>query len=136
MIGVDTNILVRYLVQDDPKQSLQASEWLDSMRHKREFIFINQVVFCELVWVLEGPYQIDKKTLILTLEKILLAKQFEIESKDEIRQALSEFKRQAVDFADALIGVKNRMAGCRTTLTFDQKAAKKLEAFTVLAKLD
>ncbi len=132
MIGVDTNVLVRYLVEDDPKQSAQASHWVDSIGHKKESILINQIVFCELVWILQGPYQIDKKTLVATLEKILLAKQFEIESKDEIWQALSGFKSQAVDFADALIGVKNQMAGCRTTVTFDQKAFKKLGTFTAL----
>ncbi|MEI6806905.1 MAG: PIN domain-containing protein, partial [Myxococcaceae bacterium] len=84
MIGADTNILVRYLIQDDVIQSEQASRWIESVQHKKEFIFINQVVFCELVWVLQGPYEIDKKVLLVTLEKILLAKQFEFESKDEI----------------------------------------------------
>lgn len=132
MIGADTNVLVRYLVQDDPKQSAEANRWIDSIHHKKESIFINQIVFCELIWVLQGPYEIDKKVLIDTLEKILLAKQFEIESKDEIWQALSEYKSHAVDFADALIGVKNEMAGCRTTVTFDQKAFKKLSRFTQL----
>ena len=132
MIGADTNVLVRYLVQDDPKQSALANQWIDSIHHKKESIFINQIVFCELIWVLQGPYEIEKKILINTLEKILLAKQFEIESKDEIWQALSEFKAHAVDFADALIGVKNEMAGCRTTVTFDQKAFKKLIRFTQL----
>lgn len=132
MIGADTNVLVRYLVQDDPSQSAQVNRWMDSIEHKKESIFINQIVFCELIWVLQGPYKIEKNTLIRTLEKILLAKQFEIESKDEIWQALSEFKSHAVDFADALIGIKNEMAGCKTTVTFDQKASKKLKRFTEL----
>lgn len=118
MIGVDTNVLVRYLVQDDPLQSKEANRIIEN----EKIIFINHIVLCELVWVLRRGYNYDKPTVTETLEKILLTRQFEIEEKNIAWHALTEFKKSSADYSDCLIGIKNQHAGCDFSFTFDQKA--------------
>lgn len=119
MIGLDTNVLIRYLVQDDPIQSKRANNIIE----KEELIYINQIVLCETVWVLSRGYSCPKNTIIDALEKILTIRQFEIEDKNLIWAAIDIYKKTSADFSDCLIGLKNRHARCLTTITFDKKAA-------------
>ena len=119
MIGIDTNVLVRYLVQDDVTQSKKASDIIE----KEESIYINQIVLCETVWVLSRGYLCSKNVIIDVLEKILTIRQFEIEDKNTVWAAMHVFKNASADFSDCLIGVKNKHACCATTVTFDKKAA-------------
>ena len=123
MIGLDTNVLVRYLVQDDPAQSRQASAFIDRAAAKETAMFINHVVLCELAWVLGRGYGFARTALADVLERILLGRQFEIEKKDLAWAALASFQASQADFADCLIGVTNDVAGCESTLTFDRSAA-------------
>ena len=124
MIGLDTNVLVRYLVQDDPAQARKATQFIDKALQEHELLFLNCIVLCELVWVLESAYGYSKLTIIDVLDKILTTAQFEIEQKDEVRKALDDFKRRNTDFADCLIGRKNLNSGCSHTVSFDKQAAK------------
>ncbi len=126
MIGLDTNVLVRYLVQDDPLQSKRATAQIEKAMHAQESLFLNHIVLCELVWVLMRAYRYPKSTVLDVLEKIMLTEQFEIESKDVVWSAINDYKIDKADFSDALIGVKNHLAGCRTTLTFDNAAGSLL----------
>ena len=128
MIGLDTNVLVRYLVQDDPAQAKKASALIDRAAAQDSPMFINHVVMCELAWVLGGGYAYARADLAELIEKILLGRQFEIEKKDLVWAALTDFKASRADFADCLIGVTNLMAGCESTFTFDRSAAS-LRAF-------
>jgi predicted nucleic-acid-binding protein len=128
MIGLDTNVLVRYLVQDDPVQSKKANALIDRSAAQDAAMFINHVVMCELAWVLERGYGYARADLAELIEKILLARQFEIEKKDLVWAALADFSTSRADFADCLIGVTNVTAGCESTLTFDRSAAL-LQAF-------
>ena len=128
MIGLDTNVLVRYLVQDDPAQANKASALIDRAAAQDSAMFINHVVICELAWVLGRGYGYARADLAELIEKILLGRQFEIEKKDLVWAALSDFKASRADFADCLIGVTNVLAGCESTLTFDRSAAS-LRAF-------
>jgi predicted nucleic-acid-binding protein len=128
MIGLDTNVLVRYLVQDDPAQAKKASALIDRAAAQDSAMFINHVVICELAWVLGRGYGYAKTDLAELIEKMLLGRQFEIEKKDLVWAALTDFKASPADFADCLIGVTNVMAGCESTLTFDRSAAS-LRAF-------
>jgi predicted nucleic-acid-binding protein len=128
MIGLDTNVLVRYLVQDDPAQTRQANALIDRAAAHETPMFINHVVMCELAWVLSRGYGYAKSALAEVIEKILLGKQFEIEGKDLVWTALANFKASRADFSDCLIGVINDVAGCESTLTFDRSAAS-LRAF-------
>ena len=129
MIGLDTNVLVRYLVHDDPVQSAQANQFIEQKLIERKILFINHIVLCELVWVLTRAYDYPKLKVVEVIEKILLAHQFEIEDKSSVWEALNDFKTSRADFADCLIGVKNRNAGCEKTWSFD-KATYQLDNFT------
>jgi len=105
MIGLDINVLVRYLVQDDPTQTRQANALIDRAAAQDAAMFINQVVMCELTWVLGRGYGYARTALAEVIEKILLGRQFEIEKKDLVWTALANFKASRADFADCLIGV-------------------------------
>ena len=105
MIGLDINVLVRYLVQDDPTQTRQANALIDRAAAQDAAMFINQVVMCELTWVLGRGYGYARTALAEVIEKILLGRQFEIEKKNLVWTALANFKASRADFADCLIGV-------------------------------
>ncbi|MEO8751752.1 MAG: type II toxin-antitoxin system VapC family toxin [Casimicrobiaceae bacterium] len=128
MIGLDTNVLVRYLVQDDPTQSRRASALIDRAAAGETPMYINHVVMCELAWVLGRGYGYARTALAEVIEKILLGRQFEIEKKDLAWAALAAFKASRADFANCLIAVTNSLAGCESTLTFDRSAVS-LPAF-------
>jgi predicted nucleic-acid-binding protein len=123
MIGLDTNLLVRYLTQDDAAQAKQAARIIDAAIEADEDLYLNHIVVCELTWVLSRAYGYAKDELLGVLEKILAAGQFAFEDKDSLWRALEAFRSSSADFADGLIGVKNSTAGCRTTVTLDRAAA-------------
>ena len=123
MIGLDTNVLVRYLVQDDPAQTKQANALIDRSAAQEKAMFINHIVMCELAWVLGRGYGYGRAAVAEVIEKIMLGRQFEIERKDMVWTALADFSASKSDFADCLIGVLNDLAECESTLTFDRSAA-------------
>jgi len=131
MIGLDTNILVRYLVQDDPAQARHATKVIMGTAAKGERLFLSAIVLCELVWVLESAYDCPREDVEETLEKILLTGQFEIEDRDVAWLALADYRAGRGDFADAMIGRRNLASGCESTLTFD-RSLRALDAFRVL----
>lgn len=128
MTGLDTNVWVRYFVQDDPEQARKATQIIESPRDEEETLYINHIVLCETVWVLSYGYKYAKSDLIMLIEQLLLTQQIEIEDIDLVRRAFRDYQRTSADFADCLIGVKNKEAGCRTTASFDA-AALRLETF-------
>ena len=119
MTGLDTNVLVRYFVKDDKKQGDRAASFIRKTIDSGESCYINHIVFCELVWVLESAYRFKKYEIVDVLEKLLITKQLEIEAKDTVRQALNEYKQGKSDLSDYLIGWLNRSKGCDLTGTFD-----------------
>lgn len=121
MNGLDTNVLVRYLVKDDVRQAKIAADAIKSTIISDGRCFINHIVLCELVWVLEAAYEYTKKEIAATLEKILMTRQFEIESKDILHLALNDYSNERGDLSDYLIGRINQAERCGTTLTFDRK---------------
>jgi len=131
MIGLDTNVLVRYLVQDDVKQCARVDRlFKDGAGGDRSF-HIPTIVLCELVWVLEAGYGLDRAPISDALDRILMTAQFTVERKDLVRQALATYAEGQGDFADAIIGLTNRNAGCPTTVTFD-RGLKKTSTFQLL----
>jgi predicted nucleic-acid-binding protein len=120
MTGLDTNVLVRFLTQDEPGQSRKANASLERDAAAGERCFIGCIVLCELVWVLQGAYGYGKKDLVSVLEKILSTIEFEIEDKEIVYQALSSYRQGSGDFADYFIGWRNRQAGCKKTISFDR----------------
>jgi predicted nucleic-acid-binding protein len=131
MIGLDANVLVRYLVEDDDPQSRAADRFVEEALNRGESLFVNEIVLCEVVWVLSRAYGFTRKEVAQALEMILYARQFEIEAKDRVVRGLREYRKGKADFADYLIGLKNQAAGCAATITFDRKAAS-LGSFQVL----
>lgn len=131
MIGLDTNVLVRYLAQDDQQQFARAERFISSAKSSGHTLFLNHVVLCELVWVLEGAYRHSKSEIVEVLDRLLLTSDFEIEDRDTVYGALAGFRKAEGDFSDYLIGAKNRQSGCETTATFD-KALKDAPDFTQL----
>jgi predicted nucleic-acid-binding protein len=120
MRGLDTNVVVRYLTQDDPVQARKASALIDEAISKQEKLHLDEVVLCELVWVLRGAYRLDKQTVVGVLDRILSAGQFSILDRDLVADAMNAFRDGGGDFADYLLGHRNRKAGCNVTATFDR----------------
>ena len=123
MIGLDTNVLVRYLTQDDPDQALRAGRVIEKSCTKDAPGWITLVVLCELVWVLRGAYGYKKKLIVEVLEQILATRELQVEAEHIARPALAAFRRGQADFADYVIVFTNRACGCEHTYSFDQKLA-------------
>jgi predicted nucleic-acid-binding protein len=118
--GFDTNLLVRYLVRDDPAQASVVERVIANAAESDESIFLDAIVLCEAVWVLESAYEIDRPSIADALEKLLLTEQFEIDRREVVWKALHRFKAGKGDFADYVIGESNILIGCDTTQTFDR----------------
>lgn len=128
MIGLDTNVVVRYLVQDEPDQSKRANRVIEKAVASGDLLRISQVTLCEIVWVLERCYAIPKDELILVIKQLLQTRQIRIEQDDIAWQSLHDFENSSgVDFSDCLIGRQNALHECLFTYTFDKNAAKKLD---------
>jgi predicted nucleic-acid-binding protein len=123
MIGLDTNVLVRYLAQDDPKQSPQATRLIESLTpEKPGYVSIVSVV--EIVWVLSGCYAATRETLCEVLATLLQAKGIVVAHADVVWQTLRLFRPGKADFADCLIKCFADEATCTKVMTFDRDAAK------------
>jgi predicted nucleic-acid-binding protein len=131
MKGLDTNVLVRYLTQDDPAQSRKANAVIDRALTGGERIHLDTVVLCELVWVLRSAYDYDRATVGGTLAKLIEAGQLSVDDRDLLREAVRRYVGGTGDFADCVLALRNRSAGCESTLTFD-RAHRRSDLFTVL----
>ncbi|TQE98578.1 MAG: type II toxin-antitoxin system VapC family toxin [Spiribacter salinus] len=124
MTGLDTNVLVRFLTQDDPDQSARANELLETRCSREHPGRIAVVVLCEMVWVLRGAYRYDKALVVSVLEQLLDTVELQIECEDVVHEALAAYRKGRADFADYVIACGNRHAGCEVTYSFDQKLAE------------
>jgi predicted nucleic-acid-binding protein len=122
MIGLDTNILVRFITQDDAKQTAIVNRIFETELTEKNQGFISHVVIIELLWVLKYTYQQPKGSLILVLESLLATRQLLVERADVVYLALKKYRTGNADFSDALILTINEAAGCERTVTFDKKA--------------
>lgn len=123
MIGIDTNVLVRYIMQDDPKQSPLADRFIESLSAESPG-FIPLVALVEVAWVLTAAYDVSRSELVKALEGILRTKELITEDADLVWRALHAFKAATADFADCLIASSATSAGCSKIVTFDRAAAK------------
>jgi predicted nucleic-acid-binding protein len=122
MIGLDTNILVRYLAQDDPVESPRATEIIERRLTEKSPGFISVVAMVETVWVLDRAYGLERVEIAAALERVLQADTLVVESEQEVFTATTALKERTGSFADALIGALGARAGCARTLTFDKSA--------------
>lgn len=123
MIGLDTNVLVRYIMQDDTKQSPKASALIESLDVDHPG-FISLVSVVELYWVLTSCYDLTGPQVKAALEALLRAKQIVVDRADQVLRSLRVFDAGKADFADCLIERTASGAGCAETMTFDAGAAK------------
>ena len=130
MKALDTNILARYLRDDDPSQSAKAARLMQRAISQREPLFINHVVLCELTWVLTSVYGHPKDSIVDMVDTLLAAEYLHFEDRDSVQSALEDYKHSKADFADCLIGRRNIELGCESTLTFD-RVARTLKTFQV-----
>lgn len=124
MLGIDTNILVRFLVRDDEMQFEKARKLIRREVAAGHRVFVNQLVLMETEWVLRSRYAVPKHQIIEAISGLLNATDIQFEDEPSIEEALFIWKESVADFADCLIGAKNRRMGCRATVTFDGKASK------------
>lgn len=132
VVALDTNVLVRYFIQENPEQHALAKQCIARHCTVDEPGFINRIVLCELAWVLERFYGYEKLVIADMLEMILRTDEFSLENATAVWQALGIYRKNNVDFADALMGVINTQAGYPKTTTFDKKTAK-LNTFELLS---
>ncbi|MFZ0746841.1 MAG: type II toxin-antitoxin system VapC family toxin [Terracidiphilus sp.] len=132
MIGLDTNVLWRYLVQDDPAQSPKATEVIERRLTKEDPGFVSLVCILEIVWVLGSLYKRSRGEIADHVEMILAADSLEVQNEQEVYQAVIALRNGSGTFEDALIGALGAWWGCSATLTFDQDAAQRLSGFQLL----
>ena len=126
MNGLDTNVLIRYLVADDGVQTAKAKRYIESGP-----CYINCIVLSEIVWVLESAYEYDKEAVFVVLERLLSTHEVEVEDADVALAALHDYRRSTAGFTDCLIGHRNAFHGCNETGSFD-KRAKGVAGFKLL----
>jgi predicted nucleic-acid-binding protein len=124
MLGVDTNVLVCFLVRDDEVQFEKARKLIKREVAAGRRVFVSQLVLLETEWVLRSRYSLPKTLIIEAISGLLDATDVRFENEPAIEEALYMWKDTTADFADCLIGAQNRRLGCRATATFDLKAAK------------
>ena len=130
MIGLDTNVVIRYLVQDDAAQARKANQLLESLTPDSPG-FINLTALCEIAWVLKRNYRLSKSALVEIIEGLLTTKQIVVEDVAAAWKALRAYEANSADFSDAVINYANLAYGCDQTVTFDKQAAK-LEGMRLL----
>jgi predicted nucleic-acid-binding protein len=123
VIGLDTNVLVRYVMQDDPRQSPRANRLIESLSAD-EPGYVPLVALVELVWVLAGSYGLTRAQIATVLDTLLRSKELVLDRTDVVKQALARYSGHGADFADALIERLAAAAGCTRTMTFDSGAVK------------
>jgi predicted nucleic-acid-binding protein len=121
VIGLDTNVLVRYLVEDDASQSRRASKLIDDAVERGEELFISDVVMCETVWVLSSAYGFSRAEICDVLGQLLRARSVVFTSSDRLARSLKAFRKGKGDFADYLIRELATAAGAESVATFDRK---------------
>jgi predicted nucleic-acid-binding protein len=124
MIGLDTNILVRYLTQDDPVESAKAADILERRLTDKNPGFVSVVAMVETVWVLDRAYFLTAQAIATAIERLLQVGVLAIENEQEVFTAMVALKQGWGSFADALIAELGARVGCTRTLTFDRKATR------------
>ncbi|MFT4030647.1 MAG: type II toxin-antitoxin system VapC family toxin [Protaetiibacter sp.] len=124
MIGIDTNVLARHLVGDDPKQAALAARFIGGLTSKRRG-FVTHIALAELDWVLKTSYGFSREARLAALNRLVELRDLEFEDGESVVRALA-LAEDGADFADALIAASGELFGVTETVTFDRAAAKRL----------
>jgi predicted nucleic-acid-binding protein len=124
MLGVDANVLVRYLIRDDQPQYEKARRLIEREVAKGEPVLVSLLVLLETEWVLRSRYELAKADMVVAFSALLNTADLAFEDEPSVENAVYSWKDSAADFADCLIEARNRRLGCRATATFDGRALK------------
>ena len=125
MLALDTNVILRYLVGDDAKQQQLAFELIDAYSGQTGSLLLNNIVLCELVWVLQSGYQYSEEQIADLLHNLLLVPELVFENYELIADSILTYKDQGGDLADILISKTNQYLGATHTISFDKVASSK-----------
>ncbi len=121
MIALDTNLVVRLLVDDDPEQCRRARRVVENAEKREKPLWLCDIVMCETVWVLESCYELRRDAIAPALKRLVRARQVSLQSSDQVAAALAAYADGPADFADYLILEHAKAAGCDRLVTFDQE---------------
>lgn len=124
MIGIDTNVLIRFLVKDELKEFQLVDQLFIKARSSRQTLHISVVVLCEVVWVLESCYNVSKNRILEVMQFLLQVDLMEIDCREQVMNTMELYREYSADFADCLLGELHRSNGCDHTVTFDKKASQ------------
>jgi len=124
MIGLDTNVLVRFLVRDDEEQFMRAEKLIRRSANAGDPVYISVLVLLETEWVLRSRYKLSKPEILGTFSELLSSMDLSLEDEPAIEEALFVWKDSPAQFADCLIGARHCALGCAATATFDSDAVK------------
>jgi predicted nucleic-acid-binding protein len=124
MLGLDTNVLVRYLVRDDQPQFEKARKLIKRESDRNTPVLVSLLVLLETEWVLRSRYELSKSEILAAFSALLDAADLTFEDEPSVEQALYTWNESAADFADCLISARNSRLGCAVTATFDARAIK------------
>jgi predicted nucleic-acid-binding protein len=124
VLGIDTNVLVRLLVEDDAQQTRRARRLVARAVEAGDAIVISLLVLLETEWVIRSRYGFEKDAVLRSMRRLLEAREFDFEDEPAIEEALFRYHDSAAGFADCLIAAHNRRLGCAATATFDMTAVQ------------
>ena len=122
MIGLDTNVIVRYITQDDPKQAAKANKLIETSLSAHNPGYITLVTLVEIVWVLDSCYEQSKDSILNVIHALLTTRQIVVERADSVYIAMKRYGSGKANFSDAVISVVAENDGCDSMVTFDKKA--------------
>ena len=120
MIALDTNVVVRLMVEDDAAQAKRARQMLELAEERDELALIGDIVLCELEWVLSAAYRVPRQRILAALTELAADSRFRFEDPDRVSSALDLYQHGSADLADYLLGLAAESAGARTTYSFDR----------------
>jgi len=129
MLGIDTNVLVGYLIRDDERQFEKVRKLIKREIVAGRQVLVSQLAFLETEWVLRSRYGLSKTEIVSAISGLLGAADVKIEDEATVEEAIYIWKENSADFADCFIGAKNRRLGCSATATFEK--ASKLPSFVM-----
>lgn len=124
MIGVDTNVLVRYIAQDDATQSRRATAFIEKECSESAPGFVGQVALVEVVWVSQSSYGATREEVAVIVRRLLSTRQLVVQEAETAWKALRLFESSKADFADCLVACAAMAEGCKSVVTFDKQASR------------
>jgi predicted nucleic-acid-binding protein len=131
VIALDTNVVLRLLIEDDPKQTPLAQRLVREALAEGDVCYVSDAALCEIEWVLVSCYDASRADLVLAYDRLFGLPGFQFEDVRELRRVLERFRQSRVEFSDLLLGVRAQGRGARTTYTFDRALARQ-EGFSLL----